>query len=123
MASIKKPPVYRVTIIQAGVLIPLSVLLFLVDTTVAYSSLLGGMLCLVPNTYFAHYAFRYSGAQVTRQIARAFYWGETGKFLLTMVGFALVFVLIKPLNLVALFIVYAVMLALQWLASARIICP
>lgn len=121
MASITRPPVYRVAAVQAGVLFPLCALVSLFNITAAYSALLGGLMCLIPNAYFASYAFRYMGARAARHIARAFYRGETGKFLLTIVGFALVFTLVKPLDLIALFLAYLAMLALQWFVAARVI--
>ena len=122
MASIKKPSVIRIFAVQLGVLLPLCLLtLLLVSKTAAISALWGGLLCVLPHAYFASYAFRYVGARSSRLIARSFYRGEAGKFLLAIVGFALVFTLVKPLDLVALFCAYVVMLVVQWIVTAKLV--
>ncbi len=121
MASIKKPKFYRVLVVQLGVLLPLCMLTLVVDKTTAISTLLGGLLSVLPHAYFTSYAFRYVGARSARLIARSFYRGETGKYLLAMVGFALVFTLVKPLDLAALFLAYIAMLLVQWLVSAKVV--
>ena len=106
---------------QLGILIPLSLLALLSSKTLALSTLLGGLLCVLPHAYFASYAFRHMGARASAQIARAFYRGESGKFVLTLVGFASVFTLVKPLNAPALFIAYLIMLLVQWWMTAKVI--
>lgn len=121
MASIKKPSVYRVSVVQLGILLPVSLLLLLVSKTAALSAFLGGLLCVLPHAYFTSYAFRYMGARSASMIARSFYRGESGKFLLSMVGFAAVFVLVKPLNVLALFLAYIAMLLVQWIVTARLV--
>ncbi|TQV82706.1 ATP F0F1 synthase subunit I [Exilibacterium tricleocarpae] len=121
MASIHKPPVFRVPLVQLAVLLPLCLVAWLFDQTTAYSLLLGGLICVIPNAYFASYAFRYTGARAAPLIARAFFWGETGKFLLTIVGFGAVFLLVKPLDVLALFSAYGVMVPVQWIVTARLV--
>ena len=121
MVTIKKPPVYRAMGVQAALLLPLCALLSLYDQTAGFSALLGGLLCLVPHAYFTVCAFRYTGARAAEQVVRDFYRGETGKYALTLAGFALVFALVRPLNVAALFGVYGGALLLQWLTSARAI--
>ena len=74
--------------------------------TTAYSVLLGGLICLLPNTYFAYRAFRFQGARAAKQIVQSFYAGEAGKLALTTILFAGVFIGVKPLNALALFIGY-----------------
>ena len=121
MASIRKPPVYRVPLVQLGVLLPLCLVAWFYSQTTAYSLLCGGLLCVIPNAYFASYAFRYTGARAAPLIARAFFWGETGKFLLTVVGFGAVFLLVKPLDVLALFSAYGVAILVQWVVTARMV--
>lgn len=89
--------------IQFGVLAVLSASLLFVDMTMAYSALLGGLISIGPNFYFACSAFRYSGARAAQHIARSIYRGEVLKFLLSAALFACVFVLIKPLAAGTLF--------------------
>ena len=48
-----------------------------------YSALSGGLIAWLPNLYFAHKAFRFSGARAAQEIVRSFYAGEAGKLILT----------------------------------------
>jgi ATP synthase protein I len=75
---------------------------------------MGGLISIVPNIYFARWAFRFSGARAARQITQSFYRGEAGKFVLTVVLFAMLFATVKPLNVVAIFLVYMFMMVLNW---------
>ena len=114
-AQLAKPPLMRIFAAQIIVLLFGVVALLLVDTITAYSALIGGVIAIAPNAYFARWAFRFSGAQAAADVARSFYRGEAGKFLLTTVLFAGVFALIKPLNVVVIFLVYIAMMALNWI--------
>lgn len=83
--------------------------------TPAYSALLGGLICLLPNCYFAFRAFRFQGARAAKQIVRSFYAGEAGKLALTTLLFAGVFIAVKPLNALALFVGYVGVQLLNWI--------
>jgi ATP synthase protein I len=74
------------------------------------SFFLGGLIQLVPNTYFAWRVFRFSGAAAAHRVAQSFYRGEMVKFVLTGAGFALVFSLVDAVNPPALFAGYGVMI-------------
>ena len=69
----------------------------------AYSALAGGMISVVANAFFAVRLFSNAGSWQKDQIAASVYRGLIGKFLLTMVMFILAVVLLKPLNVAALF--------------------
>lgn len=114
-AQLAKPPLARIFTIQSIVLLLGVAGLFFINKTQAYSALFGGLISIVPNMYFARWAFRYSGARAAHKIARSFYRGEAGKFLLTVMLFAGVFVLVTPLGVVALFLAYIVMMVFNWL--------
>ena len=75
-----------------------------------YSALLGGMIALLPNAYFAYKAFRYFGARSAKAIVQSFWSGEMGKLFLTAALFALVFAGVKQLNVAALFAGYGLVL-------------
>ena len=60
-------------------------------TTASLSALLGGLISVIPNAYFATQLFRHHGAQAAKKIVRGFYKGEAAKLFLTMILFALVF--------------------------------
>lgn len=58
---------------------------------VALSALWGGVLFVIPNTYFMIYAFRLQGATRMLQVAQSFRKGLMGKLILTALGFGMVF--------------------------------
>ena len=106
---------------QQGVLLLLAAIsLWWIDHTLSYSILIGGLIYLIPNMYFALHAFRFRGAQAAQYILLGFYRGEIGKFLLSCVGFAIVFTFVNPLNMLGLFIAYSCLTIIQWFQLAMI---
>ena len=79
------------------------------------SALLGGLIAWLPNTYFALRAFRHRGARAAQKIVRSFYAGAFGKMILTMAMFAVVFIKVKPLGALALFVGFALVQTLNWI--------
>ena len=114
LPHLRKPPVFRVIIAQAVITAVLFSVLFAVSFTSAISALLGGLICLVPNAYLVYRAFSHSGARAAKKIVNEFYKGEVGKFFLTACGFSLVFVLVRPLDAVALFSAFVLVQAVNW---------
>jgi ATP synthase protein I len=112
-AEIARPPVHRITLAQLALLIPTCLLLLAIDKVVAYSVLGGGLVAVVPQAYFAVLAFRWRGARSARGIVRSGNVGEVGKFLLSVIGFALVFATLRPIDALAVFGGYLAMLAIQ----------
>ncbi|MGH1472061.1 MAG: ATP synthase subunit I [Cellvibrionaceae bacterium] len=121
MGNIKRPPVLRIPLVQLMFLLPVSFIVWWFSPAVAYSVLVGGIIQILPNTYFALYAFRYQGAQSASLALRAMSRGETGKFVLTLMGFALVFSLFKAVNVVALFVSYFVMIIVSVGVASQVI--
>ena len=70
----------------------------------------------LPNVYFAHRAFRFTGARAAQAIVRSFYAGEAGKLILTAVLFALTFAGVKPLAPLAVFGVFVLTQLVSWFA-------
>ncbi len=112
-AEIARPPVHRITLAQLALLIPSCVLLLAIDKVIAYSVLGGGLVAVVPQAYFAVLAFRWRGARSARGIVRSGNVGEAGKFLLSAIGFALLFATLRPVSAPAVFAGYLAMLAIQ----------
>jgi ATP synthase protein I len=81
----------------------------------AQSVLLGGMVSVVPNAYFARKLFQYQGARAARQIVNSFYSGEALKLALTFVLFAIVFKFFKIVPLV-FFAAYILAQMVFWFA-------
>lgn len=119
-ANITKPPLVRIYASQCVVLLVIVSTIFIVtDWITAYSSLVGGMISIGPNIYFVRLAFRYTGASVAADVTRSLYLGEMGKFVLTAVLFACVFVFIKPLSIVILFASFIFMTVLNVILVLR----
>lgn len=101
-----RPPLVKIFTLLALLLLVITSLASLFDFILAYSCLVGGLIFILPNLYFAAKVFRYSGAQMASRVAQSFYRAEAGKFVLSLVLFAVVFSVLKPLNIVALFLTY-----------------
>ena len=110
-------PVFPVLLAQLVVVLLAAVVLWQSLGKVAgYSGLLGGLIAWLPNLYFAHKAFRFSGARAAQAIVRSFYAGEAGKLILTAVLFALTFAGVKPLEALAVFGVFVLTQLVNWFA-------
>lgn len=119
--SIKKPPVFKASLIQLALLFAVCCVLWPLDNVISYSIFLGGSLVVLPNIYFAFYAFRHMGSARIGIALHSIYRGEMGKFTLTLVGFALVFLLVKPLHSAALFGAFLVATVVHWIATATLV--
>lgn len=121
MSTIKAPPIYKII---ASQLIAVGFVTTVGYTTLgwisAYSLLLGGMICTVPNAYFSFKAFRYRGARAAQKIVRAFYLGEAVKILLMGAGFALSFIYVEPLSSRALFAGFITVYLVGLMATMRV---
>jgi len=81
---------------------------------VALSSLLGSVICVVPNAFLATLMLvRRTDA---RAALRAAYWGEAGKLVLTVALFAMVFKHVRPLHAGLLFGGLIATQAVSWFA-------
>jgi ATP synthase protein I len=94
----------KVLVAQVGIGAVLTAVFWGLDGTVAgYSALLGSLTCVLPNAFLAlrlAVPRRDSGA---RALIRAAWVGEIGKLGLTVLMFSVVFLLVKPLSVAALF--------------------
>lgn len=95
-----------VTVIALG-------LLLIYGRVAAYSALLGGVACLLPNLLFARFAFRYSAADSAALVMRWFYIGEAVKIIVTALVFALSLLWIEELNLAAMMLTYVIALVMN----------
>jgi len=123
-ASISRPPVYRITVVQLVVLLGLWASLTGWNAVTARSLGLGGLISVVPNAWFALGVFRWRGASNAQRAVRAGYAAEIGKFMLAVAGFMLVFAKVRPIEGWAVFAGYVAMLCIQiagswWLLRRR----
>jgi len=111
--QIARPPVVKMYGLQFAVVLLASVIAIPLDMVVAYSIMIGGMISVIPNAYFARQVFRYAGAAYAREVAQSFYRGESGKFIATLALFATTFALVKPLQVFVLFLAYLIVMLLN----------
>lgn len=94
----------KILALQIGVGVVLTVVLWGVYGPVAgYSALLGSLTCVIPNAFLA---LRLAVPRLdsgAKALLRAAYIGELGKLAITAVMFIVVFVLVRPLSVAALF--------------------
>lgn len=119
--KLKKHRLIKFWLFQLGVLVVFAALNAVVfSLNAATSALLGGLVCLIPNVYFALKVFKYQGAQAARQIVSSFYKGEALKIIVSIILFAAVFNFCKIIPL-AFFVSYILVLMTHWFAPWIII--
>ena len=79
------------------------------DWLTAKSVLIGGLVYLLPSIYFALIALRRRENASAGLILHNMYRGEVGKFLLTSTGFIIAFVVLKPVEIISLFLSFFVL--------------
>jgi ATP synthase protein I len=84
------------------------------DQLYALHSFLGGMAAFIPNVYFALRIKSVQG-QEAKKIVRSFYVGESGKLLLTVILFVLIFQ-IPGIKFIPLMTGYVAVLSIFWFA-------
>jgi ATP synthase protein I len=92
----------RFIVTQLVTTIVMFALSLIFDITIAYSSLTGGLIATLANAWFAVKVFRFKPTIKPEILLTTFYVGEIYKFIFTGAMFIMAFVLIKPLNVVAL---------------------
>lgn len=120
-ASITRPPIYRITLVQLAVLVPSVVVLWLFWPALAIAVLAGAVIEILARAYFGFYAFRFIGAQQMRQVMRSFRRGELGKFMLVAVLFGGLFAADRNLHPLAVFVGYFGAWLLGTLLSMRLL--
>lgn len=119
--TIDKPAILRVMFqlfLLSGVV---SLLVYGLRPVLGQSIMAGACLYIIPQSYFALYAFRFRGARASRLIAQSFYRGEVGKYVLTLVGFACVFNSPASWSVATVFAAYVIALMLGSVLQTRAI--
>lgn len=120
-ASIPRPPVYRITLAQLAVFLPLAAVAWFVRPMWAKAFLAGAVIEILARAYFGFYAFRFIGARQIRQVMRSFRRGELGKFMLVAVLFGGLFAADKSLQPLIVFAGYFAAWLLGTLLSMRLL--
>lgn len=90
--------VSRVLLVQLGLSVVLAVLFWgVMGDVAAYSSLLGGLICVIPNAFLALRLVVPRRDPGPGALVRAAYIGELGKLALTVLMFGMAFTLVRPL--------------------------
>ncbi len=94
-------PASRFILAQLITTLALSASLLIIDYTVAYSALAGGLIATLANGWFALKVFRIKPNETAETLLATFYVGAIYKFVFTGAMFVIVFVVIETLNVVA----------------------
>jgi ATP synthase protein I len=109
--GIKRPPIFKIFCTQLVVTLLISAIYYLLNGKVAaYSAFLGGLVFVIPQLYFGIKAFMFSGARAVDKIVVNFYKGESSKIIFIVIGFALIFSFIRPIDFFALYLSFITLL-------------
>lgn len=111
---------FRVLLLQLALLSVLGLVLMFKDFVTAYSAFIGGLLYLLPTGWFSLRVLLKNKALSPREILANIYMSETGKVLLAVALFSLVFMLIEPLNAAALFVTYILLQVTGWYLQLKL---
>ncbi len=121
MTTISRPPVYKVALYQILLLLAVCAPVALVDSLIAGSILVGGLIQIGPQAWFARQAYKYIGSRQVAKVVQAMYLGETGKILLTAALFVATFILLGQLDFLTVFSAFIVMFPLQWVFTVSLL--
>lgn len=121
MTTISTPPLYKVALYQLIILLYCCGIAAGFNNSLASSILVGGLIQIGPQAWFARQAYKYTGARQVDKIVRAMYLGESGKVVLTAVLFTTTFILMKNLDFLVVFSAFTLMIPLQWFITVRIL--
>lgn len=82
--------------------------------------LAGLFIALVPNAIFIWFGYRFQGAKNTQQMVGSFYQGESIKFILTAVLFAVAFMALDGMFAVHIIVGFIVGVVVGWIGSIRL---
>jgi ATP synthase protein I len=108
-------PVFRIVWFQLIGTLVAALAFLLLDLVSAYSVLLGGLVCVIPNAFMAQRFVSAISLERGRVFGRLIA-GEAGKLLLTAGLFVLVFALVEPLHMLLFFGSLFVVQLLSWAA-------
>ena len=84
------------------------------------AALVGLFIAMVPNAIFLWFGHRYQGASNAQQIVGSFYRGESVKFILTAILFAVAFMAIDGLYAIHIIIGFVIGVIVGWVGSTRL---
>lgn len=115
---LNRVPLLRWLLIESTAVVIMALLWATQGRLAGYSALVGGLIFLVPNTWFAYQVYKVEGARNMSRMVGNLFRAESIKIALTAVFFAAVFNLMEPIHVPALLFTFAVMVvmgaALRW---------
>lgn len=117
-ANFPRPPVHNISFAQLLMLGASTALLSRwAEPGLLYSWVSGGLVAIVPQACFNWHFFCRRGAPGADRIVARGYLAEAGKLGLAALGFALIFALLRPLSVGAVFAAWGGMLIIQLVGS------
>lgn len=110
------PPVYKIVIVQISLTLALTLIAAGVDFSAALSALIGGLICVIGNTFFMWWFFRANRKKQPHEMLRTAYWGEMLKISLLAVLFSAVFLAGSYLNFAVVLGSFIILQLSAWLA-------
>lgn len=111
---------YKVVLAQLVMTVVMALLVLLRDKNLAIAVFVGATISLIASAYFTLKVFRYSGVHHSQQVVKSFYAGETGKFVITFVLFAMAFkwleILKETQNAFALLLAFFIVHTTAWIS-------
>lgn len=120
-APIPRPLFQRVTGIQLMLLLPVVLVLAWQDARSATAVLLGGLTGVLPQAWYAWYAFRAPGSSLGQRVTQRLMKGEAIKIGMAALMCAAVFRLIPGLQAGVFFVALLVITVLGWWITARVV--
>lgn len=111
---------YKLVLAQLVMTVVMALLALLRDKNLAIAVFVGAAISLIASTYFTLKVFRYSGVHHSQHVVKSFYAGETGKFVITFVLFAMAFkwleILKETQNAFALLLAFFIVHITAWIS-------
>ena len=120
MSTIAKPAVHSVASAQLAVLLLMTAAAMACGVEIAGSVWVGGMTHLIPHAWFAHMAYRHTGARQVRRVVRGFYLGQVGKLMLTAALVVAATKLPFRVDFLVVFITFIVMVPMYLVLVAKL---
>lgn len=109
----------KLLLIQTSLLLLVATFGLCKEIKVAIALLSGGLAAILANIYFIYMAFSRAGARASKQVIRAFYFGEALKIVISAVFVAVAFLLLPGYEFYVL-TGYILVVISQWLAPVII---
>jgi ATP synthase protein I len=111
--------VVRIFQIQVAFTVAVAFIAAFYSITAAYSGLLGGLLYLLPNIFFAWRVLSRQ-SNTPRGVLTDMYIGEIWKMAITILLFAMVFILVPTVSPFSLFLTFILLHVLNWYLQMKI---